>query len=109
MIRETIQALTACIVTFALCAVAYPVAVWGLAQLAFPEQAAGSLLRGRDRTVIGSALVAQSFASPGYFHPRPSAVDYRADATGGSNLAPTNPDLRKAVSGRVATLGATAE
>ncbi len=45
MIRETVNALAACVVTFALCAVAYPAAVWGLAQVAFPEQAEGSLIR----------------------------------------------------------------
>ena len=83
--------------------------VWGLAQLAFPRQAAGSLIYGRDRTVIGSELVAQPFASDRYFHPRPSAVDYKADAAGGSNLGPKNPDLRKKVAERAEALGATPE
>ncbi len=109
MIRETVNALAACVVTFLLCAVAYPAAVWGLAQLAFPRQAAGSLLYGRDRSVIGSELVAQPFAAAKYFHPRPSAVDYKADATGGSNLGPKNPDLRKKVAERAEALGATPE
>jgi K+-transporting ATPase ATPase C chain len=92
-----------------LCAVVYPAVVWGLAQLAFPNQAAGSLVYGRDRTVIGSDLIAQPFASDRYFHPRPSAVDYKADATGGSNLGPTNPALREAITARAVALGATAE
>jgi K+-transporting ATPase ATPase C chain len=109
MIRETKTALLACLVTFALCALAYPAAVWGLGQLAFPYQARGSLIYGRDRTVLGSELVAQPFASPGYFHPRPSAVDYKADATGGSNLGTKNPDLRRQVAERTAALEATAE
>ena len=86
-----------------------PGGVWGLAQLAFPRQAAGSLLYGRDRTVIGSELVAQPFAAAGYFHPRPSAVDYKADAAGGSNLGPKNPALRKKVAERAEALGATPE
>lgn len=107
MIRETVQALIACVVTFVLCAVAYPAAVWGLAQLAFPRQAAGSLVHARDRTVIGSELIAQPFASDRYFHPRPSAVDYNASATGGSNLSPTNPALREKVAERAEALGAT--
>ena len=94
MIRETVDALARLLVTFVLCAVAYPAVVWGLGQLAFPHQAEGSLIYGRDRTVIGSELIAQPFASDRYFHPRPSAVDYKADATGGSNLGPKNPDLR---------------
>ena len=90
--------------TFVLCAVAYPAAVWGLAQLAFPDQAEGSLIYGRDRTVIGSELIAQPFASDRYFHPRPSAVDYKADAAGGSNLGTKNPDLRKKIAERAEAL-----
>jgi len=104
MIRETLRALTACVVTFAICAVVYPAFVWGIAQLAFPAAAAGSLVHQRDRTVIGSELIAQPFASDRYFHPRPSAVDYKADATGGSNLAPTNPDLAAKVAERARAL-----
>ena len=50
-----------------------------------------------------------SFVSPRYFHPRPSAVDYKADAAGGSNLGTNNPDLRKAVAERAQALEATAE
>lgn len=109
MIRETVIACRACLVTFLLCAVAYPAVVWGLAQLAFPRQAQGSLIYGRDRTVIGSELVAQPFAADKYFHPRPSAVDYNAAATGGSNLGTKNPDLRQKVAERAAALGATPE
>jgi K+-transporting ATPase ATPase C chain len=109
MIRETVTALLACLVTFVLCAVAYPAAVWGLAQLTFPHQAEGSLLVGRERTVIGSELLAQPFASDRYFHPRPSAVDYKADAAGGSNLGSKNPDLRQKISERAEALKAQAE
>ena len=109
MFRETATALLACLVTFVLCAVAYPAAVWGLAQLAFPHQAEGSLVLDRDGTVIGSELVAQPFASDRYFHPRPSAVDYKADATGGSNLGPKNPDLHKKIAERADSLKATGE
>jgi K+-transporting ATPase ATPase C chain len=109
MIRETVTALLACLVTFVLCAVAYPTVVWGLAQLTFPHRAEGSLITDRDGTVIGSELVAQPFASDRYFHPRPSAVDYKADATGGSNLGPKNPDLRKKISERAEALKAAKE
>jgi K+-transporting ATPase ATPase C chain len=107
MIRETLNALAACVVTFALCAVAYPAAVWGLAQAAFPDQAEGSLVRNREREVIGSSLVAQPFASDKYFHPRPSAADYNASATSGSNLGTKNPDLRKKIAERAEALKAT--
>src|SRR5262245_64170400 len=109
MIREIVNALLACLVTFVLCVVAYPAAVWGLGQLAFPHQAQGSLIYGRDRTVIGSELVAQPFASARYFHPRPSAVDYKADATGGSNLGTKNPEQHRKIADRDAALEATKE
>jgi K+-transporting ATPase ATPase C chain len=109
MLRETVSALLACLVSFVLCAVAYPAVVWGLAQRAFPRQAEGSLIYDRDRTVIGSELIAQPFASDRYFQPRPSAVDYKADATGGSNLGTKNPDLRKKIVERALALEATAE
>jgi K+-transporting ATPase ATPase C chain len=108
MFRETARALAACLLLFAVCSVLYSALVWGLAQLAFPRQAAGSLIEARDRTVIGSELIAQPFTSARYFHPRPSAVDYRADAAGGSNLATTNPALRAAIAERAEALGATA-
>ncbi len=107
MIRETVNALLACVLSFALCAVGYPAAVWGIGQLAFPRQAEGSLIYGRDRTVIGSELIAQPFASAKYIVPRPSAADYKADAASGSNLATTNPDLRARVIERANALKAT--
>ncbi len=109
MIRETVTALLACLVSFVLCAVAYPAVVWGLAQLAFPHQAEGSLIYDRDRTVIGSELIAQPFASDRYFQPRPSAVDYKADAAGGSILGTKNPDLHKKIVERAEAFKATPE
>ena len=54
--------------------------------------------------MIGSELIAQPFASERYFHPRPSAVDYKADAAGGSNLGTKNPDLRKTIAERAEAL-----
>jgi K+-transporting ATPase ATPase C chain len=110
MFREFIVAIRACAATFILCAVLYPAVVWGAAQLLFPWQAAGSLTYATDgRTVTGSELIAQRFESPRYFHPRPSAVDYKADAAGGSNLGTNNPDLRKAVAERAQAFSASAE
>ena len=75
------------------CCVLYPAVLllWG--QTVAPSQAEGSLIRDAEGKVVGSALLAQAFTAPGYFWPRPSAVNYDASATGGSNLSPTNPDL----------------
>jgi potassium-transporting ATPase KdpC subunit len=107
MFRELIVSLRASLATFVICSVLYPAVVWGMAQLLCPWRSEGSLIYARDRTVIGSALVAQSFVSDHYFHPRPSAVDYKADASGASNLGTTNPDLRQAIANRARALGAT--
>jgi len=109
VIKETVNALVACAISFVLCAVAYPVVVWGLGQFLFPAQAEGSLVYSRDRTVIGSELVAQPFASEKYFQPRPSAADYKADAASGSNLGTKNPDLHKKIAERAEALKATPE
>lgn len=79
----------------------YHVVLWGVGRSVFPDQAAGSLLRRADGTVVGSSLIAQKFVLPAYFQPRPSAVDYNAASTGGSNYGPSNPDHLKATRERL--------
>jgi K+-transporting ATPase ATPase C chain len=106
---ELLVALRASVATFLLCAVVYPAVVWGGAQLVFPWQADGSLIYGDDRSIIGSRLVGQRFESDRYFHGRPSAVDYRADAAGASNLSTSNPALRTLISERIGKLKGTKE
>lgn len=83
-------ALTAVMVVL-LCG-AYPLAVWGVAQIAFHEKANGSLIIDDDGVVRGSALLGQNFSGAGYFHPRPSAAGSGYDGAGsfGTNLGPTS-------------------
>ena len=79
----------------ALLGLAYPLAVTGVANAAFPVQAGGSLVRDEAGKVVGSALIGQLFAKPEYFHGRPSAAGsgYDAGASGGSNMGPLNDRL----------------
>ena len=86
--------------------VLYPLAVTGLAALAMPARAGGSLLM-RDGKAAGSALLGQPFSDPRYFWGRPSATGpqpYNGAASSGSNLSPTNPALLDAIKGRVQAL-----
>jgi potassium-transporting ATPase KdpC subunit len=75
--------------------------LWGIGRIAFAGRADGSLLRRQDGTILGSRLIAQKFVRREYFHPRPSAVDYNAAATGGSNYGPSNPDHLRLVEERL--------
>jgi K+-transporting ATPase ATPase C chain len=80
--------------------VGYPLVVTGIAQVAFADKADGSFVE-RDGKVVGSSLLGQAFTGAQWFRPRPSAADYDALASGGTNLGPTNPDLIDTVAQRV--------
>jgi K+-transporting ATPase ATPase C chain len=94
MRRQLVPALVVFLAFTVLTGVAYPLAVTGIAQVAFPGRADGSLIE-HDGEIVGSRLLGQGFAGPHYFHPRPSAAGqgYDAMASGASNLGPTNETL----------------
>jgi K+-transporting ATPase ATPase C chain len=101
-------ALSLFVLLTAITGVAYPLLVTGAAQLAFPAQAAGSLVV-KDGKPVGSSLIGQNFTDPKYFWGRPSAtapMPYNSTGSGGSNLGPLNPALVDAVKGRVDALKA---
>ncbi len=95
------------VVTLLLTGIAYPLVVTGLAKLLFPWRAEGSLVADDSGRVVGSELLAQPFASPAYFQPRPSAAGDKGwdpTASGGSNLGPTSAKLRARVAAEVTRL-----
>ena len=108
MLRLLLQSVLCLAVLTILTGLVYPLAVTGVAEVAFPHQAHGSLITHGSRAV-GSQLIGQAFSDLRYFWSRPSAttpMPYNAGSSGGSNLGPTNPDLGKQVKERVETLRA---
>jgi len=113
-LRQHLVALRGLLVFTVICGIAYPVVMWGVAQVAFHDQANGSLVSYHGH-VVGSSLLCQEFTDakgnplPQYFQPRPSAAvnaavktDYGCDPgfSAASNLGPNNPDLVKAIKQR---------
>jgi K+-transporting ATPase ATPase C chain len=95
------------LVTAVLLGIGYPLVVTGIARVLFPHKAAGSLIL-KDGQIVGSELLAQSFTSDKYFHPRPSAAGngYDATASGGSNLAQSSKTLVDRIQGSIDKLAA---
>jgi len=119
MLREIRPAIVMILAMTVLTGLIYPLAMTGVAQVAFPHQANGSLIE-KDGKVIGSALLGQNFAKPEYFHGRPSATTdtdpndssktvpapYNAANSSGSNLGPTSKALVERVQADVDKLKA---
>lgn len=104
MRRQLLPAIRILAVLTVVTGLLYPLAVFGIGQVAFSHRADGSLVR-RDGRVVGSSLLAQAFTAARYFHPRPSAAGkngYDGAASGASNLGPSNPALTAAVRVRAA-------
>lgn len=105
--KNLITATLMTITTTVLLGLVYPLAVTGIAQLVFHDQANGQLITRSDGVIIGSKIIGQPFNGPGYFHSRPSAAGiagYDAGASSGSNLGPTSQKLIKRVTTDVALM-----
>ena len=103
LVAELRASIAATLLLAVLCCGIYPAVVWAVGQGLFSDKANGSLVRFNGK-VVGSALIAQGFAGPAYFHPRPSAAGQGYDAvnSGGTNLGPTSKKLIEDVKKRVA-------
>jgi K+-transporting ATPase ATPase C chain len=106
MLQLSLQSIRALIFFTIVTGIVYPLAVTGIAQVAFKDEANGSLIQ-KDGKVLGSRLIGQPFADPKYFWSRPSATSpmpYNGGSSSGSNQGPTNPALKEAVEGRIKAL-----
>jgi K+-transporting ATPase ATPase C chain len=105
MFKLIFQSLRLTLVFTVLTGLLYPLAVTGVAQLAFRDKANGSLIE-RDGKIVGSSLLAQSFTDAKYFWPRPSACGYATAPSGASNLGPTSAALQSNVTANAAAFRA---
>ena len=105
MKKNLVTAVLMTVATTILLGIIYPLVVTGLAQVLFHDKANGQLIEANGR-IIGSRIIGQGFSGPGYFHSRPSAVNYDAANSNGSQLGPTNKKLIDRVQGYVTKLHA---
>jgi K+-transporting ATPase ATPase C chain len=110
-IREIIVGIRTTLFLWILTAVLYPFLMLAFGQLVFPYQANGSLITNASNEIVGSALIGQTFTSDRYFWSRPSTTNYSEGGeakptgiSGASNLAPSNPDLKKRVEESITNL-----
>lgn len=85
----------AALVFIVLCGIVYPLISTGVAQALMPGHANGSMIENAKGETVGSELIGQKFNDPNYFHGRVSSIDYKAEASGTNNYAPSNPDMWK--------------
>jgi len=93
MVKLLLSSLRISLLFMLVCGLGYNLAVTGIAQVVFPEQAEGSLIQDEEGTVIGSKLIGQLFTEPEFFQSRVSSIDYQADGSGSPNFAPSHPEL----------------
>jgi K+-transporting ATPase ATPase C chain len=105
MKKNLVTAVLMTVATTILLGIIYPLVVTGLAQVLFHDKANGQLIEANGK-IIGSRIIGQGFSGPGYFYSRPSAVNYDAANSNGSQLGPTNKKLIDRVQGDVTTLHA---
>ncbi|MGA9161441.1 MAG: potassium-transporting ATPase subunit KdpC [Actinomycetota bacterium] len=101
--RQVFRALRAVIVLGLLTGLVYPLVITGIAQLTMQDKADGSLIR-MDGTVVGSSSIGQLWDGEEWFHGRPSAIDYDASTSSGSNLGPNSQDLSDQIAERAAAI-----
>jgi len=101
--KTALRALIATVVLLVLTGVLYPVVMTGFAEVAFKNDANGSLVQ-RDGTEVGSSRIGQAWNGPRWFYGRPSAVDDDASTSGGSNLGPTSKPLSEDMASRIRTI-----
>lgn len=103
MIKIALRALIATVVLIVLTGLVYPAVMTGVAQIAFKDEANGSLVE-VDGKVVGSSLIGQQWEGDQWFYGRMSAIDYDASTSSGSNLGPTSKDLASAIEDRAAAI-----
>jgi K+-transporting ATPase ATPase C chain len=103
-----LSSIRATIATMLVCVAGYALLIFAIGQAVTPWTANGWLVKDSAGRVVGSDQIAQNFTQPGYFWPRPSAVDYKGDAAGGSNKSPTSTDVTDRGKEIVARYGASA-